>query len=336
MPTPRKRTHCHCLRYLLALQDRFSEAWAFLNSLQQPGFANAESKHVSELYLLAYLSMSHPDNSELASVPAIMEILRRRCVRPEWARRIDVLQEQLSESFEDKARPPSSSDLLRMRPHSSKTVQTDAFAFSVKVRNEAKTFVDLIASGLTAPSTARIKIFQLDIEVIFSKDPFLVAGRDNSITAGSMFAAVVPHAVIEEILEPSSAGDSAVTVCKVVELPSLQSSSCFFLAVECNGIKSGQTVFKRLVAPAVMVLRAHSAIVTLSSNLFTAAWSLLVQSSSVLSLSSTLPAVVQRLFFHRRLCEQRCCNVDSFTQCIRQSVHQTQKRPHRILQGWLH
>lgn len=253
---------------------------------------NAECKHVSELYLLAYLCMSHPDNAQLASVPSIMEILRRRCVSPEWARRIDVLQEQLSESFEDKARPPSAADVLRMRPHSSKTVQIDAFSFSVKVRNEAKTFVDLIASGLTSPSTARIKIFQLDIEVIFSKDPFLVAGRDNSITTSSMFAAVVPHAVIEEILEPSSEGESAGSVCKVVELPSLQSSSCFFLAVECNGIKSGQTVFKRLVAPAAMMLRAHTVIVALSSNLFTAAWSLHVQSSSALLLSSTLSAVV--------------------------------------------
>jgi hypothetical protein len=230
---------------LLALQDRFSEAWAFLNSLEHPGFVNAETKHVSELYLLAYLAMSHPEDSVLASVPSIMGILRSRCISPEWVSRVEILQEQLLESLEGKARPPATSDLVRMRPHTAKTAQISSFAFSVKVRNEAKTFVDLTASGLDSPFSAYIKIFQLDIEVIFSKDPFLVAGRDNAIAAGSMFAAVVPHAVIEEILEPAVTSDGGAAVCKVVELPALQSSSCFFLAVECNGIKTGQTVFKR-------------------------------------------------------------------------------------------
>ncbi len=181
----------------------------------------------------------------LASVPSIMGALRSRCVSPEWARRVEVLQEQLSESIEGKARPPAASDLVRMRPHTAKTAQIDSFAFSVKVRNEAKTFIDLCASGLNSSATAYIKVFRLDIEVIFSKDPFLVAGRDNAIAAGSMFAAVVPHAVIEEQLEPDAESDGAASICKVVELPTPQSSSCFFLAVECNGIKTGQTVFKR-------------------------------------------------------------------------------------------
>ncbi len=230
---------------MLALQDRFSESWAFLNSLEHPGFVNAEAKHVSELYLLAYLAMSHPDDSVLASVPSIMGVLRNRCIGPEWSRRVEVLQEQLLESFEGKARPPAASDLLRMRPHTARTAQINSFAFSVKVRNEDKTFVELLASGLDSSSTAYIKIFRLDIEVIFSKDPFLVAGRDNAITAGSMFAAVVPHAVIEEVLEPDAKNNGAASICKVVELPTLQSSSCFFLAVECNGVKTGQTVFKR-------------------------------------------------------------------------------------------
>ena len=118
-----------------------------------------------------------------------------------------------------------------MQSHTAKTAQINSFAFSVKVRNEAKTFVDFTASFLDSPFSAYIKIFQHDIEAIFSKDPFLVAGRDNAIAAGSMFAAVVPHAVIEEIFEPAVTSDGGAAVCKVVELPALQSSSCFFLAV---------------------------------------------------------------------------------------------------------
>jgi hypothetical protein len=189
--------------------------------------------------------MSHPDDSQLALVPAIMDILRSRAVRPDWARRIEILQEQLLESFEGKARPPSSSDLERMRPHTAKTVQVDAFAFSVKVRNEDNTFIDIVASGLTVSSKVYIKIFQLDIEVIFSKDPFLVAGRGSTIAAGSMFAAVVPHVVIEETIEAAPQGAAIAAQSKCIEIPSLQSSPCFFLSVECNGVKSSQTVFKR-------------------------------------------------------------------------------------------
>lgn len=202
---------------------------------------------MSELYLLAYLAMSHPDDSVLAEVPSIMRVLRARCVLPEWVRRVEVLEEQLAESFEGKARPPSASDLLRMRPHNGGIAKGDAFAFSVKIRNESQTFVDLVATGMTGPATACIKIFQLDIEVIFSNHPFLVAGRDNTISAGSMFAAVAPHFVIEQALDIVSdpAGPVADSCRKTVELPSHQSSSCFFLTVECNGIKTSQTVFKR-------------------------------------------------------------------------------------------
>ncbi len=232
---------CVCCRYLLALQDRFSEAWEFLTSLPQPGFVNAPAKHISELYLLAYLAMSHPDDAVLASVPSVMPVLLSRCVRPEWKRRVEVLQEQLTEAFESKARHPSASDLLHMRPHTARKAQVDAFAFSAKVRSESKTFVDLTACGLASPTTAFIKIFHLDIEVIFSNHPFLVAGRDNAIAAGSMFAAVAPHAVIEETMDVT--GDSPCH--RTVELPSFQLTSCFFLAVECNGIKTSQTVFKR-------------------------------------------------------------------------------------------
>jgi hypothetical protein len=252
---------------LLALQDRFSEAWTLLNSLEHPGFVNADTKHISELYLLAYLAMSHPDDSVLAAVPSIMGALRSRCLRPEWVCRINVLQEQLSEAFEGRVRPAAASDVTRMRSRTDTTAQIDVFAFAVKVRNEAKTFVDIIASGLQSPTTACIKIFQLDIEAIFSKDPFLVAGRDNNIAAGSMFAAVVPHVLIQEVLDPAAESDAHGTggkrrkvddvsesaavsdtrssVCRSVELPLSQSSSCFFLSVECNGINSSQTVFKR-------------------------------------------------------------------------------------------
>jgi hypothetical protein len=233
---------------LLALQDRFSEAWALLNQLECPGFVNPTSKHFSELYLLAYLAMSHPDDSVLASVPSALDIMRSRCIGPEWTRRFEVLQEQLTESFEVKARPPSASDLVRMRPQAGSAVHVDAFAFSIKVRNESKTFVDLISSGLAHPVSAYVKIYKLDIEVIFSKDPFLVVGRDSALTAGSMFAAVAPHIVIEETMEPGAAAEVAAVppCCKSVELPAFQSSSCFFLSVECNGIKTSQTVFKRL------------------------------------------------------------------------------------------
>ena len=190
--------------------------------------------------------MSHPDDAVLAAVPSIMPLLRSRCARSEWARRVDVLQEQLTESFGGKAQPPSAADIVRMRPHTAKAPQVDAFAFSIQVRNESKTFVDIIASGLTCPSSARIKVFHLDIEVIFSNHPFLVAGRDNIISAGSMFAAVAPHVIIEEALDAGSdaADSAAVTTCRrSVELPPLP--SCFFLAVECNGVKTSQTVFKR-------------------------------------------------------------------------------------------
>ena len=289
------------------MQDRFSEAWTFLNSLEHSGFVNAETKHVSELYLLAYLAMSHPDDSVLAAVPSIMGTLRSRCIRPEWVRRVDVLQAQLSEAFEGKARPPSASDLVRMRPQTDNTAQIDSFAFSVKVRNEAKTFVDLIASGLDSSTTAYIKIFQLDIEVIFSKDPFLVAGRDNNIAAGSMFAAVVPHLVIEEILEPDAKSDgheavgkrrkveetldsvaksdSRSAICRSVELPVLQSSSCFFLAVECNGINSSQTVFKRYSH----IAHTH-AVMTLFRDALAAEWPLPALSSWALSPSGACRA----------------------------------------------
>lgn len=216
-----------------------------MNSLKQPGFTDIASKHVSELYLLAYLAMSHPDDSQLALVPSIMDTLRSRAVRPEWSRRVEVLQEQLLESIEGKARPPSSSDLVRMRPHTSKTVNVYSFAFSVKVRNEEKTVIDLVASGFTSSSKVYIKMFQLDIEVIFSKDPFLVAGQGKTIAAGSMFAAVAPHAVIEEFIEAVPEGAAVTSWSKSVELPSLESSPCFFLSVECNGVKTSQTVFKR-------------------------------------------------------------------------------------------
>ena len=246
---------------MLALQDRFSDAWAFLNTLEQPGFVDPSSKHISELYLLAYLAMSHPDDAVLASVPSVMDVMRSRSVRPEWASRVEVLHEQMMELLEGKARPPSASDLVRMRPQASKPVHVDAFAFSVKVRNEAETCVDLTASGLVRPFTAFIKIFQLDIEVIFSKDPFLVAGRDSTIAAGSMFAAVAPHVVIEEIMEPSvgAAGAATATCSKSVILPTLKSSSCFFLAVECNGVKTSQTVFKRCPCIARAVRRTYNA-----------------------------------------------------------------------------
>ena len=82
-----------------------------------------------------------------------------------------------------------------------------------------------------------------------------------------MFAAVAPHVLIQEILEPavesdengtggkrrkvddvsesSAASDNRSSVCRSIELPLSQSSSCFFLSVECNGINSSQTVFKR-------------------------------------------------------------------------------------------
>ncbi len=172
-----KKSHSVCCSYLLALQDRFSESWTFLNALEEPGFTNAPSKNISELYLLAYLAMSHPDDAVLAAVPSIMPLLRSRCARSEWARRVDVLHEQLAESFGGQAQPPTAADIVRMRPHTSKTPRIDAFAFSIQVRNESRTFVDIIASGLTRPSTARIKVYHLDIEVIFSNHPFLVAGR---------------------------------------------------------------------------------------------------------------------------------------------------------------
>ena len=57
--SPSLSAHIFRNRYLLSLQDRFSEAWAFLNSLENPGFANAEAKHVSELYLLACSAVCH-------------------------------------------------------------------------------------------------------------------------------------------------------------------------------------------------------------------------------------------------------------------------------------
>jgi hypothetical protein len=60
-----------------------------------------------------------------------------------------------------------------------------------------------------------------------------------------MFAAVAPHAVIEEIIEAVPEGAAVTAWSKSLELPSLESSPCFFLSVECNGVKTSQTVFKR-------------------------------------------------------------------------------------------
>lgn len=320
-----------CCRYLLALQDRFSDAWAFLNTLQCPGFVDPSSKHVSELYLLAYLAMSHPDDSVLACVPAVMDVMRSRCVRPEWARRVEVLQEQLMESVEGKARPPSASDLVRMRPQAGNTVQVDAFAFSIKVRNESKTCIDLTASGLARPSTAFIKIFQLDIEVIFSKDPFLVAGRDSTIAAGSMFAAVAPHVVIEETMEPgaAAAGAAAATCCKSVELPALQSSSCFFLSVECNGIKTSQTVFKRCPCIAQIAAKIYAVVSRARSRLSIAcAEQLGIISVKYSALQCSCNAC---LCFKSNAFPQRRRNVCPRTQRLREGLHQAQEQQRRVL-----